>query len=64
MADNVLCPMKFTNPRPPEAVDWTCEREGCALWSKGSERCAFVTASMALWALVEALKGHKPTEAK
>ena len=57
-----LCPLKFANTRPADMVDWNCEREGCAWWSKGRERCAPVAATMALWALVEALKGHQPME--
>jgi len=58
----LLCPMKFANAHPPEMVDWNCEFEGCAWWSKGRERCAPVAATMALWALVDALKGQKPME--
>lgn len=51
-----LCPMKFANARPPESVDWNCEQECCEWWSKGRERCTFVTITMALWALIECLK--------
>lgn len=55
-----LCPMKFTNARPPESVDWTCERDQCEWWSKGLERCVLVTSGMALWAIAEQLKERPP----
>lgn len=56
-ASDRLCPLKFANARPPESIDWNCEQDHCEWWSKGRERCALVTNMMALWALIEYLKG-------
>ena len=61
MSGKPLCPLKFTNPRPAEAIDWSCEENQCAWWSKGGERCAIVTISMGLWAILETIK-DKGTE--
>jgi len=65
MSNAILCPMKFSdaaNPRlvsNPGVIDWTCEREKCAWWSKGGERCVLVTLSMGLWALSDNMKDSK-----
>ncbi|MBV6343377.1 hypothetical protein [Candidatus Magnetobacterium casense] len=50
--------MKFNNTRPPETIDWACERDGCAWWSKGGERCAIVTIAMGVWATLDTIKGN------
>lgn len=65
MGDNqLLCPMKFGDAIHPEAIDWDCERERCAWWSKGGERCGLLTLSMSLWAIVDILKDKHNTQVK
>ena len=56
MTDKLLCPLKFANPRPADSIDWNCEHENCAWWSKSKEKCALVMLAMGLWATLDAVK--------
>lgn len=46
-----LCPLLKTNGADPTFLD--CEREKCAWWDAGTERCTMVTMSTCLTVIAE-----------
>ena len=62
MSTSLLCPLKFNNPRPANIVDWGCEKNKCAWWDRGKERCVIIALTMTLWAIQEKSKNLNSKE--